>query len=67
MSVCIQDTATNQYFQGPFTWVQDGVAAYNFVNTLDAIDLCSRLNRKARVLLRFDDTRDEVCLFEAQS
>ncbi len=68
MKVCIQDIATNQYFQEPFHWVKDSAAAYNFGSSLEAFDFCAQMQeRKARVLLSFEDTHKDVCLFSLEA
>ncbi len=68
MKVCIQDSSTNEYFQGPFSWVNDSCAAYNFASSLEAMDLCAQMQgRKARVLLSFEDAQKDVCLFSCEA
>ncbi len=64
MKVFIQDVATNEYFQGPFKWVKDVCAAYDFGSSLEAFDFCAQMHdRTARILLSFDDPQRGVCLF----
>ena len=65
MKVCIQDTATKEYYKSPYVWVEDRFSARDFVTTLEARDLCHRMDggRRAQVLLLGDIPQHDVCLF----
>jgi hypothetical protein len=65
MKVYIQEIETGRYFKNPYVWVEDKLAAYNFVTSLEAFDFCLQMNhgKGARILLSFDDPQHEICLF----
>ena len=63
MKVVLQERATELYFQGEGRWVKDASQAFNFGNSLEAIDYCvARQISGVEIVLRFADPRYDIRL-----
>jgi hypothetical protein len=63
MKVILQERATELYFQGEGQWVKDASEAFNFGNSLEAIDYCvTRQISGVEIVLKFADPRYDIRL-----
>ena len=63
MKVVLQQRATELYYQGEGRWVKDASQAFNFGNSLEAIDYCvTRQISGVEIVLRFADPRYDIRL-----
>ena len=63
MKVVLQQRATELYFEGEGRWVKDAGQAFNFRNSLEAIDYCvERQISGVEIVLRFADPRYDIRL-----
>jgi hypothetical protein len=63
MKVVLQQRATELYYQGEGQWVKEASQAFNFGNSLEAIDYCAtRQISGVEIVLRFADPRYDIRL-----